>query len=92
MDEMILNSIYAIVGIALLISWVFVVIQIYKIKNKLYEKSCDESTQLKDEPKQYDKKAPDRSEELETLKAMYENGAYTTEEYEEERQLILNRN
>ena len=32
---MILNSIYAIVGFAYLVSWILLVVQVYKIKNKL---------------------------------------------------------
>lgn len=39
MDETILNTIYAIVGVSLLISWIIVVVQIVKIKIKLYDKS-----------------------------------------------------
>lgn len=60
---------------------------IAELKEQFYTKIIDNGGKW---PKQYDIKERD-NEELDSLKAFYENGVYTEKEYEEQRQIILNR-
>ncbi len=148
MEEYVKEAIYIIYGIALLISWIVLLVIVVKIKNKLYEKStipellneAELSEMVGDKqialrylykvlitewyaqvearkilkevgnlevelrakyqtliernggkwPEKFTLPVKDHTLELNTLKAYLDNGAFTQEEYAEEKAKILN--